>query len=147
MQSLNFPSFEPKLIHQDGETRIFDKVRGKYVLLTAEEWVRQHVLYYLIHKLSYPKGLIKVESGVAYNSRIKRSDIVVYTNKAKPYILVECKAPEVAISQATLEQAAMYNKTLQAPIIMLTNGLTHYSFMLDEQGQPTSLEHLPAYTV
>lgn len=145
MQQLNLPdySFRTKTVGDD--TYIFDRIRSKFVLLTEEEWVRQHIVHYLIEDLGYPKGLIKVESGVTYNTRTKRSDIVVYNNLGKPHILVECKSPVTGIKQSTLEQAAMYNRTLKAHIILLTNGLTHYTFSVGEKGQLVNLRSIPSY--
>lgn len=145
MQSLNFPACNFRINTQNGDRYIYDVIRNKPILLTPEEWVRQHVIHYLLYNLNYPKGLIKVESGVVYNGRNKRSDIVVYTNLATPDILIECKAPSVKIGQSTLEQVAMYNRTLNASIIVLTNGLTHYTFKLGEKGELVNLEKIPEF--
>lgn len=145
MQTLNLPSYEFQISRKGEEEFIFDIFRKKLILLTPEEWVRQHILHYLHTHLGYPKGLLKVESGVNYNRRIKRSDIVVYDNLGKPYMLVECKAPSVKIGQSTLEQAAMYNRTLKASIVLLTNGLTHYTFRLSAQGEIINLTEIPKY--
>lgn len=145
MQQLKLPAYSFKIKTIDGIDLIFDRVRSKYVTLTEEEWVRQHIICYLIEDLNYPKGLIKVESGVLYNTRTKRSDIVVYNNLGKPLILVECKSPTTNISQATLEQAAMYNHTLKAKIILLTNGLNHYTFSVGDKGKLINLESVPPY--
>ena len=146
MQSLNLPTYTFRITqNKNGEKYIYDFIRKKPIMLTPEEWVRQHMIHYLHHDLGYPKSLLKVESGVLYNTRLKRSDIVIYTNESKPFILVECKAPTVKIDQSTLEQVAMYNKTLNASVIILTNGLTHYTFKLDEKGELLNLEEIPAF--
>lgn len=145
MQELNLPTYSFKTKTTDGAELIFDGIRNKFVVLTEEEWVRQHVLRYLTEDLGYPKGLIKCETGVAYNTRMKRSDIVVFNNKGIPEILVECKSPGVNINQATLEQAAMYNRTLKARIIFLTNGMIHYTFSFDESGNLVNLDKIPSY--
>ena len=145
MQRLNLPTYRFRTKTEEGVSYIFDPVRTKFIVLTEEEWVRQHILSYLISDLGYPKGLIKVESGVAYNSRLKRSDILVYNNLGVPELLVECKSPTTAINQATMEQAAMYNRTLKASIIVLTNGLIHYTFSIDTNGKLQNLPSIPPY--
>lgn len=145
MQSLNLPNYEFRIFLKNGEKYIYDIIRNKPILLIPEEWVRQHMIHYLIKGLGYPKGLVKVESGVVYNERIKRSDIVVYSNEAKPQILIECKAPTVKINQSTFEQVAMYNRTLNASIIILTNGLIHYTFKLGANGELINLNEIPRF--
>ncbi|VAW26871.1 FIG00650232: hypothetical protein [hydrothermal vent metagenome] len=145
MQTLNLPSYECRISQKEEGDFIFDFIRKKFILLTPEEWVRQHLVNYLHKDLGYPKGLIKIETGVTYNARMKRSDVVIYNNEGNPHILVECKAPTVKINQSTLEQAAMYNRTLKAPIILLSNGLVHYTFKLDEDGQLINLSEIPKF--
>jgi len=145
MQTLNLPSHNLKITHTEEGDYVFDIIRKKLVFLTPEEWVRQHILHYLLKDLGYPSGLIKVESGVSYNLRMKRSDVVIYNNLGEPYILVECKAPNVKIDQSTLEQVAMYNKSLKASIIILTNGLTHYTFKIGASGELLNLEEIPKF--
>jgi hypothetical protein len=92
-------------------------------VLTPEEWVRQHVVFYLVGEKGYLPGLIGVEKTIKVNQRNKRFDLVCFDNDAKPLLIVECKAPEVPISQATLEQALRYNSEVQAKYLMLTNGM------------------------
>lgn len=145
MQKLNLPDYAFRIQTNEGVESIYDIIRNKYIVLTAEEWVRQHIIRYLIEDLGYPKGLIKVESGVSYNSRIKRSDIVVFNNMGEPSILVECKSPDISINQSTLEQAAMYNHTLKAEIIVLTNGITHFTFSIDSTGKLVNRNEIPSY--
>ncbi len=145
MQTLNLPTYKFRITTNNDDTYIYDIIRKKPIMLTPEEWVRQHMIHYLHNDLGYPKGLLKVESGVVYNSRLKRSDIVIYDNNGKPYILVECKAPSVKVNQSTLEQVAMYNRTLSAKIIILTNGLTHYTFKIDKRGELINLESIPKF--
>lgn len=145
MQSLNLPKYEFRLITKNKEEHIYDIIRNKFLLLTPEEWVRQHMIHYLIKDLRYPKGLVKVESGVVYNARVKRSDIVIYNKLGKPYILIECKSPSIKINQSTFEQVAMYNRTLNASIIILTNGLMHYTFKFGANGELINLDEIPKF--
>ncbi len=145
MQSLNLPKYEFRLITKNKEEHIYDIIRNKFLLLTPEEWVRQHMIHYLIKDLKYPKGLVKVESGVVYNASVKRSDIVIYNTLGRPYILVECKSPSIKINQSTFEQVAMYNRTLNASIIILTNGLMHYTFKFGKRGELINLNEIPKF--
>jgi hypothetical protein len=128
MIQLNLPTFDCKLTKIEGKPYIFDQIRRKYVALSPEEWVRQHILNWLIVVHQYPKSLIKSESGLQVNRLSKRTDIVVYDRAAKPFLLVECKAPHILLSDDTFGQAVNYNKTLNAPFILLTNGIEHLSF-------------------
>ena len=126
MTPLNLPAIEAKIITSGGKKRIFDPVRRKYVVLTPEEWVRQHFIVYLHLHLQYPKALIRVESGLQVNSLNKRSDILVHDREGKPWMLVECKAPEVKLDRKAFNQAAIYNMTIGARYVAVTNGLVHF---------------------
>jgi hypothetical protein len=131
MTSLNLPSINCKVTEIEGKKKIFDFIRKKYIVLTPEEWVRQHILHLLVNQLGFSKSLIKVESGLSYHALDKRSDIVVYDQLAKPYLLIECKAPEVKLDKKTISQASVYNKTLKAPYLSISNGLKTFCFEID----------------
>ncbi len=142
MVSLNLPTFDYKLTKIEDKPYIFDSIRRKYVALTPEEWVRQHILNWLTVECQYPKSLIKSESGLQVNRLSKRTDIIVYDRTAKPFILVECKAPHILLSDGTFGQATNYNKTLNAPFLLLSNGIEHLAFELrDSQFFP--IQNLP----
>ena len=104
-------------------TQIFDAFRNKFVAFTPEEWVRQHMLNYLNIHLYYPKNLLGVEVSLKLNNLSKRADIVVYAADLTPWMLVECKAAEVEITQAVFDQAARYNITMRVPFLVVTNGI------------------------
>ena len=143
---LSFPPFEYKLKKSDGKVLIFDIIRKKYVVLTPEEWVRQHFIHFMIEKLHYPRSLIKIESGLIYNTLQKRCDITVYDRYAKPWLLAECKAPEQAINENTLRQASVYNLSIQAPHLVLTNGLKHVCCKVDHVHKTSAVsEGFPVY--
>ena len=126
MQELNLPSY-PFNIKRNGDVlQIFDIIRKKWVVLQPEEWVRQHVIWYLIEEKGYPASLIAIEKSLLVNKLQKRFDIVLHNNIGKPLIIVECKAPGIKISEDTLHQALRYNSIIRAPYIMLTNGLEMY---------------------
>ena len=145
MQQLNLPAYDYKLKRSGEQTRIFDFIRRKYVALTPEEWVRQHFIHYLISHLHYPKGLISVERGVTYNTLAKRSDICIYDTNRQPLLLAECKATEVAITAEVVKQVTMYNKTLAAQLVVLTNGIEHYCWRVLDQTRVEPLNHIPDY--
>jgi hypothetical protein len=146
MIKLNLPQFDIKIQDKDGKSEIFDIIRKKYIMLTPEEWVRQHFLHLLINHYKYPKSLIKIESGLKYNQLQKRSDIVVYDREGKPFLIVECKSTDVALSQKTFEQITTYNFTLKSRYIVLTNGLQHFCCSIDhEKGGYEFMKDLPPY--
>jgi hypothetical protein len=141
---LNLPSFDCKITEKEGKKFIFDPIRKKDIVLTPEEWVRQHFIHLLINEMSFAKGLIKIESGLTYHQLDKRTDIVVYDKAAKPYLLIECKAPKVPLNKKVISQATVYNKTLKAPFIAITNGLKTFCFEMDfEKGTSTQMKSLP----
>ena len=126
MIQLNLPAFEHKIKKEQDKLYIYDPIRRKYLLLSPEEWVRQHFVHYLIQELNYPRGLITTEAGLKYNQLQRRTDIVVFDRQGNPYLIVECKAPQVAISQKAFNQVAVYNKILKANLLVVSNGLQHY---------------------
>ena len=145
MKKLNLPEFPAKLKQADGgKVLIFDIIRKKYVQLTPEEWVRQNFIYYLVNFLDYPKSLIKVESGLRYNRLLKRSDILVFNRDVVPLLLVECKSSELKITQDVLDQAAVYNRSLNARYLLVTNGIQHLCWKISDDGNQL-LEEIPRY--
>ena len=146
MIRLNLPEAQCNIKKIDGKLSVFDIIRKKFVVLTPEEWVRQHFIHHLIKDLQYPKTLLRVEFGIQYNQLPKRPDLVVYDRKGSPYALVECKAPEVPITQKTFEQAAAYNQVVKAKYLMTTNGMKHYCCAIDhEQGKYRFLPDIPVF--
>ncbi len=139
--ALHFPEAltnEIQLKTEEGQEYIFDAVRKKWLVCTPEEWVRQHAVQYLI-ALGYSIHHLQIESGLKTGFNSKRSDIIANVG-GKPKILVECKAPEVKLSQDTFNQAFNYNNTIGAPIIWLTNGLQNLYWDCAESKQ---LQQLP----
>jgi len=144
MEKLNLPEFPAKVKQVDGKAMIFDIIRKKYVQLTPEEWVRQNFICYLINFLDYPKSLIKVESGLRYNKLLKRSDILVFNRDIEPLLLVECKSYESKITQNVVDQAAVYNRSLNARYLLVTNGIKHLCWEINDGGNQL-LEEIPRY--
>jgi hypothetical protein len=146
MQELNFTSYAFKLKSSENKTLIFDIIRKKYVVLTPEEWVRQHVLKFLLEEKNYPASLIAVEKQLKLHTRTKRTDIVVYNTQGTPELLIECKAPSVKITQAAFDQIARYNITTKARYLMVTNGLAHFFCQIDAKNETyVFLKDIPGY--
>ena len=124
MITLNFPDFEFKLKKIDSKTFIFDFLRKKYFLLTPEEWVRQHVIGYLIHVKKIPSGNISVEKSLTYNQRLKRWDIATFDADGNPSLLVECKRTNVPCTPEVMVQISAYQNVFQAKKVIITNGLS-----------------------
>lgn len=148
MLPLNLPQFDVNLKKSEGKVWIFDVIRKKYIILMPEEWVRQHLVNYFIHQLKYPKSLIKVERGLHYNQLQKRSDIVVYDRSGKPWMIVECKSPEIDLDQKTIQQVAVYNLDVKAKYVAVSNGLKHicYEAKVDVK-DVVLMKDFPEYTV
>jgi hypothetical protein len=143
---LNLPHFPFKITMREGLYYIFDDIRKKHLLLTPEEWVRQHFVKYLIAEKKFPSGLLKLEGGLNLNQTKKRSDILVYNNLGEKMMVIECKAPSVNISQATFDQAARYNSVYKAKWLAVSNGLQHYYARIDHaNGKFLFIAELPIY--
>lgn len=138
MVKLNLPPYNFRIRKSDKGMQIFDLIRKKFVALTPEEWVRQHFIRYLIEEKGYPATLMTVETGLTYNKLKKRCDITVHNRKGEAWMLIECKAPEVKISQETFDQVATYNMAGKKTTLYLavTNGLAHYCCKLETTTGP-----------
>jgi hypothetical protein len=132
--------------NSENKVAIFDEIRKKFIILTPEEWVRQHVVHYLLQDKKYPKSYINVEKIIKINNLNKRYDIVVYQPNGEVFLLIECKAPEITINQQTFDQIARYNLVLNAKYLMVSNGLNHYFCQMDFENQKyIFLEELPEF--
>jgi hypothetical protein len=146
MQQLNFPSYNFRFKNSENKVSIFDDIRKKFIILTPEEWVRQHTVQYLLEEKNYPKSYINVEKLVKVNDSNKRYDIVVFHPNGELFLLIECKGPEVKITQETFDQIARDNLKLNAQYLMVTNGLNHYFCQMDfENEKYIFLEELPSF--
>ena len=132
---IDFLSYKNKLVvrkAKTGKLEVYDIVRKKYIILQPEELVRQLVIHFLISEKNAPLSKMRVEMGLTINELAKRCDILMYDKDFQPYFLVECKAANVRIDQATFEQIARYNLPLQVPYLLVTNGLTTYCCQMQE---------------
>ncbi len=146
MIELNLPPYAYKLKRSNGSVQIWDAVRRKYVTLTPEEWVRQHFIAYLAGSKGYPIGRIGNEISLSLNDRSRRCDTLIYDAEGQPLVLIEYKAPHIAVSQKVFEQAVRYNICFRVPYIMLSNGVSHYCCHVDYvSGKYRFLTEIPPY--
>jgi len=146
MQKLNLPEYDIRQRSEGGQQYIFDQFRKKYVVLTPEEEVRQRFARYLVDRMGYPGSLMQTEVTLKWNEMTRRCDILVHKPAGVPALLVECKAPGVAITRGTFDQAARYNMAFRLRYLMVTNGLKHYCCYLDFENQQVQfLDGIPSY--
>ncbi len=142
---LSLPAFEYKVKKQEKGLYIYDIIRKKYVLLTPEEWVRQHFIHYLIRCKNYPPALIAVEKEIDLYGLKKRFDIICYDRQGMPYLIVECKAASVPLSQQVFDQVFGYNLTMAARYVAITNGIIHFCGYTDTERHFCFLEEIPGF--
>ena len=146
MQNLNFPKYNFRFKSNENKTLIFDIIRKKFVVLTPEEWVRQHTIHFLTSEKKYPISHINVEKQLQLNDTVKRYDIVVFNKDGTIKIIVECKAPSIKTNQQTFDQIARYNLVLKSETLMVTNGLEHFFCKMDFANKKyLFLKDLPNY--
>lgn len=131
LPNLIFPSYEFSIKSIGGKQYLFDTFRKKWVQITPEEWVRQHLAHYLVSHLKFPAGLMVIEGSLKLNGLPKRFDLLTYGKGGVPILLAECKAPSVKISQAVFDQASHYNIVLGVPYLLVTNGLQLFTCKID----------------
>lgn len=146
MLELNLPPFDINVKKTDGKLSVLDPLRRKFVALTPEEWVRQHFVNFLLTKKGYPVALLANEVQISLNKQSRRCDTVVYDRTLTPLMIVEYKAPEVAITQSVFDQIVRYNIVLRVKYLMVSNGLSHYGCIMDYENNTFSyLPDIPDY--
>jgi hypothetical protein len=145
LPELNFPEYEFRIKIDGNQQQIFDEVRKKYVALTPEEWVRQHLVKFLIEEKRFPRSLMHIEAEISVYQASRRCDVLVYNRAQQPVLIAECKAPEVAITSDTFIQAATYNSVVKAPYLLITNGFDHFCCKVSADGETTFLTELPLF--
>jgi hypothetical protein len=144
---LNLPEHPFKITLKESQYYIFDEIRKRHLVLTPEEWVRQHFIQFLINEKKFPKSLIQIEAGLTLNTLQKRTDIVVFNTAGERIMVVECKAPGIKISQSVFDQAARYNSVHKAGWLCVTNGIKHcYAKICHDSNAFSFVEELPEYT-
>jgi hypothetical protein len=141
---LAFPPASLRLKRIQGIIHVWCVFRRKFLVLTPEEWVRQHLVHHLVHELGYPAGYLSLEKGTTYQQMQKRTDVLVFDCHRKPLMLIECKAASVPLSNEVLHQAAQYNHTVDAPFVMITNGITTQIIQISkEKNSLRALDNIP----
>ena len=143
---LNFPPVKLRLRKTNLQQEVFDPVRKKFIVLTPEEWVRQHFIHFLIDVKGFPSGLMEIEKQIHLFQTKKRVDILIRDKDLKPLVLIECKASEVTLSQKDINQLLRYQISLGAPYCILSNGLHHLVMKL-ENGKTIFLDEIPEYAI
>ena len=129
---LNLPQYSFRITEKSGKKLIFDDFRRRWVSLTPEEWVRQNFARYLTEVKHFPSSLVAIERSLRMNQRDFRTDIVLFSRSGNPLVVVECKAPQVKITQMVFDQIARYNLDLRVNYLIVTNGLMHYCCRFDQ---------------
>jgi hypothetical protein len=143
---LNLPAYPAKIEREGTKLFIFDELRKKRLVLTPEEWVRQHWIQHLVKGKKYPKSLIQIEGGLKLHGMARRSDLVVYDNLGNKILLAEFKAPSVQITEAVFEQIARYNTVHRIPYLLVSNGMAHYYCRIHfQEGRFEFMADLPDY--
>jgi type I site-specific restriction endonuclease len=146
MHTLNLPSYSFRIREAAGRHEIFDNNRKKFVSLTPEEWVRQNFVQFLLQEKGVPESLIAIEKKLVYNTMTKRADILVYSGKGTPLLMVECKSASIELTQKVFDQIARYNIVLRVPFLIITNGLRHLCCVINfEDGTYHFPEQIPMY--
>jgi hypothetical protein len=143
MTEVKFGDYNFRINENEGKRYIFDIARKKSVILTPEEWVRQHILHYLIDDKKYPASHIAVERGLELNGLQKRFDVVVFGHSGKPAMIIECKSHDEVLNEKVFEQIARYNQTLKVAYLWVTNGKRNYCCSL--KGGIRLLPQIPDY--
>lgn len=128
LPKLNFPPIELRARKRDEQVEVWDELRGIYLVLTPEEWVRRHLIAYLVSDCGAQPMRIVQEYAVALNGQPQRADVVVVGDRGEPFLLAECKAPGIGIDKHAFAQVVRYNSVLGARYLVLTNGLRHYCY-------------------
>lgn len=145
MIQVHYPEPQFRIKEEGGKHYIFDSLRKSWILLTEEEWVRQNFVHYLVQVLDYPAAFIALEKEISLHGLRKRFDLLVYDSSHRPWLMVECKAPEVALSEDVLQQALRYNISVPVDYLVITNGNNTVGWK-KEGGGLKMMEQLPGWS-
>ena len=144
---LKFPAVLLPVREKDGKSYIPDRVRGGYLLLTPEEWVRQHFVHFLVEHKGYPASLMANEVALTLNGTSRRCDTVLYDRTLSPRMIIEYKAPHIPITQKVFDQISRYNLVFRVDYLIVSNGLSHYCCRMDYARQSYQfLTDVPGYS-
>lgn len=141
---LNLPNFDIKLRGTEINPQVFDRLRGKWVALTPEEWVRQHFVNFLIEYRHFPEVRMANEVSLLHNGCRRRCDTIVYDDFAQPIAIVEYKAPDISITERVFDQIARYNMVLHVHLLIVSNGMKHYCCRIEDENY-YFLKDVPSY--
>jgi len=144
MVTINYPEPDFRIKKEAGKEFIFDALRKKWLLLTPEEWVRQNFVQYLIRVKNYPATLIALEKEIQLGELKKRFDVLIYDTAHQPWMMIECKAAEVKLDDAVLQQALRYNISVPVLFIIITNGNLTYGWQRNNNGL-NLIEEIPLW--
>jgi hypothetical protein len=144
--ALNLPNANLKLTRKENDIFVWCIVRNKKLLATPEEWVRQHIIHYLINQLQIPAGVIASEYGIKVNNQTRRCDVLVFDLNKNPVVLVECKAPQVVLNEKVVDQIVQYDSMLGVEYLWISNGIQHFLFQKNKESNSYSqIKVLPAW--
>ena len=146
MIAVNYPPPAFKIKQENEQHFVFDAIRRTWLLLTEEEWVRQNFIQYLVTELHYPSTLIALEKELELNGLKKRFDVLVYDQEHQPWMLIECKAPQIELNDAALEQVLRYHMSIPVPFLVITNGQSTYGWQKVNY-ELKLLDKLPEWTL
>ncbi len=148
MLALNLPKTELNITKKGEKLMVFDILRHKQVVLTPEEWVRQHFIHFLIEHKGYPAARLGNEIALELNGTKKRCDSVLFDEYARPCMIIEYKAPHIKLTQKTLNQICRYNMAMRVSYLILSNGIEHFCVLVDyEKGEYRYLDDIPHYSL
>ena len=146
MLQLNLPPYNIKVKNENGQRKIFDILRRKYLVITPEEWVRQHFIHYLIDYKGYPISLLANEIPLSIGATVIRADSVLYDSHLRPRMIIEYKAPHIQLTQKVFDQISAYNLLLHVDYLIVSNGIDTYICKMDYEHQTyTFLSSIPDY--
>ncbi|KAF5068173.1 hypothetical protein DSECCO2_246120 [anaerobic digester metagenome] len=148
MQPLNFPDYKFRIRESSERREIFDPLRRRFVALTPEEWVRQHLIQYLCNDRKVPGHMVASERGLRVNRMPRRFDLLVFAPDGRPVMIAECKAPRVPLTEEVFFQASAYNLALKVDYLLITNGIEHYCAKVNYQDKKLDFcSDIPEYAV
>lgn len=134
---IEYPEPAFRIKEENEETFIFDSIRKQWLVLTDEEWVRQNFIQYLVQVMKYPASLIAIEKEIYLGELRKRFDILIYNSHHQPWMLVECKSPDIKMDMPVLEQVLRYGISIPANFLVITNGNSTYGWSKSAKGLMT----------
>ena len=142
---VDFPEPGFRLKKENNVEYIFDNIRKQWLVLNEEEWVRQNFIQYLAQILHYPVSFIAVEKEIMLGELKKRFDILIYNKDHWPWMMVECKARTINLSEAVLQQVLRYNISIPVPYLVITNG--NFTYGWEKKGIDLELiQQMPSWS-